>query len=51
MIDGFALGPLYIRFYGILLMLGRPGGRLSRDCGDETARATILRWSGTCWST
>lgn len=26
MIDGFALGPLYIRFYGIILMLGAVAG-------------------------
>jgi phosphatidylglycerol---prolipoprotein diacylglyceryl transferase len=26
MIDGFPLGPLYIRFYGIILMLGALGG-------------------------
>ncbi len=26
MIDGFAIGPLYIRFYGIILMLGAVGG-------------------------
>jgi phosphatidylglycerol---prolipoprotein diacylglyceryl transferase len=28
MIDGFALGPLYIRFYGIILMLGALAGGL-----------------------
>ena len=26
MIDGFAVGPLYIRFYGIILMLGALAG-------------------------
>src|SRR5512146_1115904 len=26
MIDGFALGPLFIRFYGIILMLGAVAG-------------------------
>ncbi len=45
MIDGFALGPLYIRFYGIILMLGAvAGGFLAAHEAKRRGRDPEMVW-------